>query len=118
MQIQHVLPLRKGQGFTHQTADALTQSIIQTLNVRGVSCLFAYLLMGGRRQTRIGPPEIAVAHATLITRWQFAPQAPTRCSAAIADEKRENLPRPPTLNNPNATLVFLHLHKGEEFIHL
>lgn len=118
MQIQHVLALGKRERFTHQTTQPLAQGVIQAFDVSGVPSLFADHLMRGRWQTGVSAPKIAVADAALIGRRQLAPQALTRLRTAVPDEKREDLPRPATLHNPDAPLLFFHSNKGEEFIHL
>ena len=81
-------------------------------------CLVSLPPFDAWRQAIVRPPEIAVTDAALIGRRQLAPHPPTRQRAPVADEKREDLARPTTLNDPDATVLFFDLHAGKEFIHL
>jgi hypothetical protein len=69
------------------------------------------------RQAIVVSPKIAETQASLIIVGKFPPESLATFHTSITDKESEDLPRPPTLNNPNTDLKDLDGNKGKDFIH-
>ena len=116
MQIEHRFFLWEWKRLANQTTNALAQGVVESLNVSGFSGFLADQLMCCRRDTVISAPAIAETATTQIFVGQFAPQATARIHRTVADKEGENLPRPPTLDDPDALVLRFALYEGEKFV--
>ena len=117
MEIEHIFSLGEGKRFPYQTADTLAQSVVQSLNVIGLTSLFAAHRMRLFRQAVVGCPEVAKTQTAEILIWQFSPHRFAAFHTAIANKKGENLFCSATLNNPNTNLKDLDGNKRKYFIY-
>ena len=67
---------RERERFANEPATALTQSVVEPLDVVGQPCVFAHRTMAlGRQDSSIGIPKITVAHGTLaVDGWKRGPE--------------------------------------------
>ena len=116
MEIQHILFLWKGERFSYQTTDSLSQSIVQSFNMIRLPSFFTNFLMCLGGNAVVWPPQVAKTRASKILWRQFAPQAFATLHAPINNEKGEYLLGSAALDNPDTNLIDLHLNKGKKFI--
>lgn len=105
MKIEHILFFGIGQCFAHQSADALTQRVVESFDVVGQTGFFAHFEMRLFGDAIIGPPKVAETPTAQILVRQLSPQTLAGLHRTIPDIERENLAGTITLDNPYSYLI-------------
>ena len=102
----HGLGFRKGQCFSHEACTGLSECVVPTFHVIGLSAAFTDTLMRFfRKDELISFPEVTVALTTFVGVGDLLPKLATGCFTAIPDDKGHNLTSSTTHNRPNPAFV-------------
>ena len=113
----HGIRFWKRQSFPNEPRTRLSQSVIPTLHVVGLPAAFTYARMSlFRKNELISFPEIAVALANPIGRWNLFPKFTAGCLTAITDDKCHDLASPTTHDRPDPAFVPSFINKWPHFI--
>ena len=109
--------LREGQTPSHIPAHSLPQCAVPTLDMRRLpATLIDRLMTTPLEDLRIGHPEVAVARAVPIARWNTPKEPTTGLLAAVSKDKGDHLTRAPTQRELQPTLVLFLADKAIKFI--
>lgn len=95
------ISFRKRQGLANLPGDTLSERVIPSLHMRGLSCLFADAPMGfDWKDSGIRLPEIAETETPPIRVRNPMPEAVTGSFTVIANHKGDDLSRPTAQDGP------------------
>ena len=111
------IPFRKRQRFSNIARMALTQGIVPSFHMGGLSGVFADAAVRfDRKYRRIGIPKIAETDAGTIGPWNPMPEPSTGAFTVIANNKRDDLARPTTQGRPQPAFPSSLADKGPHLV--
>ena len=107
----------EGEGFSHETAQALTERVVPAFDMIGLTALFTH---GGMsilgEQLWVGGPEIAEGPTLLVGWWDPPPEAKTAFFAPTPHDPGHPLSSPAAESDPDPLLVGFTKHEGTQLI--
>ena len=111
--------LGEGEGLADKAPDALAQSVVPALHVRGLPALLADTAVSLLREhRRVGLPEVAEAVALAVGLRHSRPKSPAGLLAVVAVDEGHDLAGPATHHRPEPALVSAQQHERPDLVEL